>query len=124
MEQPRKRILCVDDETDVIFLLKKYFERYYPLDVSVAENGESALKIMAERTFDAVLTDVNMPGMSGLDLTARILDLYPKTIVVVITGSVELESLAAVKGTRFLAKPVSLAEFKRLIFEVFGLLPS
>jgi len=118
-----KQVLCVDDEPDVIYRIKRFIERRYPIDVTVAVTPEQALEIMEKQEFDAVLTDVSMGTvMTGLDLTAEIIRLYPKTIVVVITGSGDYGMIARAKGLRFMAKPVSIRDFEHMIYENFGML--
>lgn len=123
MDEPRKQVLCVDDEPEIIYRIKRFIERRYPIDVHTATNGHTALKMMSERPYDAVLTDVSMPGMNGLDLTAEIIRRYPATIVIIITGSGDYELMARSKGARFLIKPVSLEEIKHLILQCFGMIP-
>ncbi len=123
-DEPRKQVLCVDDEPDVTYRIKRFVERHYPIDVWTAGNGYMALGMLAHHSFDAVLLDINMPGMDGLSVAAEIIRLYPKTIVVIITASAELEILSRVKGTRFLVKPVAMNDIQTLIYQQFGLMAS
>ncbi len=120
-----KQVLCVDDEPDVIFRIKRFIERRYPIDVTVAVTPQEALEILENKEFDAVLTDVSMGTvLTGLDLTAEIIRLYPKTIVIIITGSGDYGMIARTRGLRFLPKPVSMQDFEHMIYENFGLLPT
>lgn len=120
MSEPRKQVLCVDDDSDVTYVLKRYIERRFPIDVWIADNGYTALGMLCAHAFDAVLLDIGMPGINGLDVAAEIIKRYPKTIVIIITGSRELESVARAKGTRFLLKPVTLDTIRMLIYQHFG----
>jgi CheY-like chemotaxis protein len=122
MNKKRQQVLCVDDEPDITYRMKCYVERHYPIDVWTADNGYAALGMMARHDFDAVLLDISMPGMNGLEVTSEIIRLYPKTIIVIITGSADHEILARSKGARFLVKPVSLDEVRTLIYQQFGLM--
>jgi len=87
MEEARKQVLCVDDEPDITYRIKRFVERHYPIDVHTADNGYMALGMLSQHHFDAVLLDISMPGINGLEVTAEIVKLYPKTIVIIITAS-------------------------------------
>lgn len=65
------RILVVDDEQSLLMTLAANLE-LEGFDVGCANDGEAALGLMATQQFDLVLTDVRMPGMTGVDLFRRI----------------------------------------------------
>ena len=69
----RKSILVVDDEKGQRDILEMILssEGY---DVTTASSGEAAMKFVADRHFDLVLTDLQMTGMSGLDLLKELTD--------------------------------------------------
>jgi CheY-like chemotaxis protein len=121
-DSPNRKVLCVDDEPDVTYRIKRFVERHYPIDVWTAENGYTALGMMTQHTFDAVLLDISMPGMNGLEVTAEIIKHYPQTIVIIITASGDHEILSRSKGARFLIKPVSMNDIRVLIYQHFGLM--
>jgi Response regulator containing CheY-like receiver, AAA-type ATPase, and DNA-binding domains len=92
---PSKRILIVEDEPKVGFFLKESLEslgRGYA--VSQVETGEAALAEMARQPFELVVTDLRMPGMSGLDLLSHVREVAPDTRTILITayGNDEVES--------------------------------
>src|SRR5258707_15419646 len=86
----RKSILVVDDEKNQREILETILsgEGY---DVTTASSGEAALKFVADRHFDLVLTDMKMTGMSGLDLLKELTDFDKSIIVIMLTahGSVD-----------------------------------
>src|SRR5436190_2388978 len=86
----RKSILVVDDEKNQREILETILsgEGY---DVTPASSGEAALKFVADRHFDLVLTDLKMTGMSGLDLLKELTDFDKSIIVILLTahGSVD-----------------------------------
>ena len=86
----RKSILVVDDEKGQREILEMILsgEGY---DVTTASSGEAAMKFVADRHFDLVLTDLKMTGMSGLDLLKELTDFDKSIIVVLLTahGSVD-----------------------------------
>src|SRR3954454_4815882 len=86
----RKSILVVDDEKNQREILEEILsgEGY---DVTTASSGEAAMKFVADRHFDLVLTDLKMAGMSGLDLLKELTDFDKSIIVILLTahGSVD-----------------------------------
>lgn len=86
----RKSILVVDDEKNQREILETILsgEGY---DVTTASSGEAAVKFVADRHFDLVLTDLKMTGMSGLDLLKELTDFDKSIIVILLTahGSVD-----------------------------------
>jgi two-component system NtrC family response regulator len=104
-----ERILFVDDDAGVREALSFSLEEQ-GFDVTCADSGEAALDETAKASFDVVLTDLRMPGMSGIDLVRELSVRAPQLPCVVITahGSVD----AAVEAMRlgasdFLQKPIS-----------------
>ena len=86
----RKSILVVDDEKSQREILEMILsgEGY---DVTTASSGEAAMKFVADRRFDLVLTDLKMTGMSGLDLLKELTNFDKSIIVILLTahGSVD-----------------------------------
>jgi DNA-binding response OmpR family regulator len=107
--QKQISILWTDDEID---LLKSYIlfleEKGY--QVSTANNGEEALKLVRERAFDLIFLDENMPGLSGLETLERIKSLAPAVPVIMITKSEEEDIMDEAIGSKiadYLIKPVN-----------------
>jgi len=112
------RILVTDDEEGIRSFLAEALERDGH-EVEQAENGAVALGLLQRRSFDVVLTDLQMPEMDGMALLTRVRDEQPETEVIVLTahGSVSSAVEAMRKGAYdFLEKPVdSLAELRLLV---------
>jgi DNA-binding NtrC family response regulator len=87
----RKSILVVDDEKSQREILEMILsgEGY---DVTTASSGEAALKFVADRRFDLVLTDFKMTGMSGLDLLKELVDFDKSIIVLLLTAHGTVDS--------------------------------
>ena len=104
----KKRILFVDDEPAILAGLQRvlYKERRRWELVFVA-GGEQALAEVERGAFDVVVTDMRMPGMNGGELLARIRELHPATVRIMLTGHADrdtiLHALPAVH--QLLAKP-------------------
>jgi len=79
------RVLVVDDEPGMRMTLAANLE-LEGYEVVEAESGSQALDLVKERPFQAVITDMRMPGMSGLDTFRAIRELYPDMAVVLMTG--------------------------------------
>ena len=115
------RILMVDDEPDAQELFRQNFRReirkgVYAFDFALS--GEAALKLLKRQTPPKVLlvlSDINMPGMSGIELLAEIRATWPELGVFMITayGDNATEARARDLGAeRFLTKPVDFATLK------------
>ena len=90
MSALNSRILIVDDEAPIRALLGEHLQ-LVGYDVAQAANGVAALKLLAGGEFDLVLTDVRMPGMSGLELLAEIVRTRPGVGVLMLTASATIE---------------------------------
>jgi signal transduction histidine kinase len=84
MEESDKRILIVDDEEAVRNLFSTYLGENYPC--TTASSVEEALVHLDHEQYALVLTDMNMPGLSGVELLRKIIERYPDTIVIMISG--------------------------------------
>lgn len=89
-----KHILVVDDEQEIRDMLSRHF-RLLGFEVTTAENGVSALEVLAEQTIRVVISDIMMPEMNGIALLQEIRQEYPMTRVIMITGYVTLDNALA-----------------------------
>lgn len=118
----RERILFVDDEEMLAGMGKKMLERL-GYDVTAMTSSLEALETFQDKPerFDVVITDQTMPGMTGLDLSRRILEIRPDIPVILCTGYSTLisEDTAKAAGVReFAMKPLAKREIARLIRKV------
>jgi DNA-binding NtrC family response regulator len=103
-----KDLLIVDDEIDMLQLLKRSLEPELECRIETATSGKGALEILSQRSFDLVLADLKMPGMSGLELLEAIKQEFPDLTVVMMTafGGVETAVEAMRNGAYdFITKP-------------------
>jgi DNA-binding NtrC family response regulator len=89
-----RRVLVVDDDQAACEVVEAQLKRR-KIDVAWRTSAEDALALVAEVDFDAILTDLNMAGMSGLELCERILGTRPDVPVIVVTGYGSMESAVA-----------------------------
>jgi DNA-binding NtrC family response regulator len=113
------RILIVDDELEVVANWTRVLERDAHSCIT-ATVGQRALALLEAERPDVVLTDLQMPGVDGLTLLRRALELDPDVVVIVITGHGTVES--AVEAMRegafdYLLKPLPSNDALRLVVE-------
>ena len=116
------KILVVDDEQDVKVLFQQRFRKEIKeqmVDFAFAYSGEEALTYLRQHNHEAVLilSDINMPGMSGLELLEHIKQKYnePPPIVMMITAYGDQENFDTAKrlgADDFLTKPVDFSVLK------------
>ncbi len=121
-------ILVVDDETDVKTLFEQRFRKEIKngeLDFAFAFSGEEALTYLEGNNHKAVLilSDINMPGMSGLELLKRIKQKYnePPHLVMMITAYGDDENRASAEelgADDFLTKPLDFTDLKERLKKV------
>ncbi len=104
----KRSILIVDDEQDMLGLLKRSLEPDLGCRVSTAASAEEALKQLAESAFDLVLADIRMPGMDGLELLEIVKRKNPDQTVVMMTAFGEIDTaVGAIRSGAydFITKP-------------------
>lgn len=101
------RLLIVDDESVIRDGLKRVLERE-SFVVDTCASGYSAIEIMQQREFDLIITDLKMPGMSGIDVLKSVRTLQPDIPVILITGYATIDTaVEAMKNGAFdyISKP-------------------
>lgn len=91
------RVLLVDDEPSFLEALAERM-RMRGLDVSCATSGREALTAAETHVFDAVVLDLSMPGLDGLETLRRLLELHPDLQVMILSGRATVQT--AVEATR------------------------
>lgn len=112
-----EKILVVDDEILIRNFLAETLQRR-KLKVTTAENGNKALALLKNQSFDLILTDMKMPDITGIDVLRKAKELSPNTIVVIMTafGSIENAVEAMRLGAfNYLVKPFSPDAIEALI---------
>ncbi len=104
----KSTILIVDDEQDMLDLLKRSLEPDLNCRVETAASGEAALKRLTEDSFDLVVADIKMPGMDGLELLEIVKRKDPEQTVVMMTAYGEIDTaVGAIRSGAydFITKP-------------------
>ena len=114
---PLERILIVEDDENLREVTHAQLERE-GYEMSSAISGEQAIPILEKNPHQLIITDLNLPGMSGLDLLKRVRVEYPETAVIVMTafGTVQTAVEAMKAGAYdYINKPVHPYELKSLV---------
>lgn len=113
MAEAPPRVLVVDDDPDVALLVKTVLERRAGCVVDVAEDGNTAIARMTQTRPDVLVTDIEMPGLSGLELLAELRRTEPSIPVIVMTAHVSVDyavSALRAQADEFLTKPLDNAK--------------
>jgi putative two-component system response regulator len=112
----KPRILIVDDERNISEVLSDLFSDTY--DCTTAASAEEAIARLQELEFDLVISDITMPGMSGLDMLPQLKKIAPNTVVIMISGVQTVESaIGALRLGAFdyLMKPFDLRQVEAVV---------
>lgn len=111
------RVLLVDDEQEFVELLAERM-RTRGLIVRTAFNGAAALELAEREAFDAVILDMVMPGMDGMETMRRLLESRPELQVIMLTGYANLPAgIDAIKqgAVDYLEKPADINQLLQKI---------
>ena len=112
MPDPTYKVLIVDDDPFIRRLISSILT-LKGHQCEEANDGIEALEKFTKNPFDAVITDIRMPRMDGIDLTRELLKLQPALPIIVMTGSHDIsiaEEAILARASDFLNKPFSLMD--------------
>lgn len=118
------KILVVDDQQSMRGLARQCLKKLGVMDVALAAGGDQALEIMGTKKFDAVISDLNMPGLSGVELAQKIKG-HPAlkaTPVFLATSDAYRDKANDETVDHFVAKPFSVADMREAIETHLGAL--
>jgi DNA-binding NtrC family response regulator len=113
------RVLLVDDEDEFLETLSERL-KIRGLSVVTASTGAEAINKAEQQDFDAIIVDLSMPGLDGIETTQRIKAISPATEIIILTGHGSVQSgVNAMKqgASDFLQKPVELGSLLEKIGE-------
>lgn len=110
-------ILFVDDQKEMLFLADEYLS-HYGYKVTVVDSGLNAFELVKKRDIDLVITDLRMPGFSGIELVTAIKKYRSEIEIIIITGYGTIES--AIEALKlgcydYIQKPIQFERLKILI---------
>jgi serine phosphatase RsbU (regulator of sigma subunit) len=114
------RILCVDDEVNVLHMFKRTLGREFKLHT--ATSAEAALALLAQYPdFAAIISDYNMPEMDGLEFLKIAEKVSPDSVQILLTGNIDINiSIKAINETkifRYLPKPCAMEVLRKVVID-------
>lgn len=122
MTQRLPSVLLVDDDEDARFLIGSMLRRR-GFEVDTVGSAAECLAHLEASPSRVVVTDVQMPEMSGVDLCRQIRERFPQVIAVVVSGAATktvMADVAAAGAFSFLPKPVKIVDLERMILDAIG----
>jgi HD-like signal output (HDOD) protein/ActR/RegA family two-component response regulator len=119
----KKRLLFVDDDPNMLMGLKRALHSMQEQwDMEFVDSGEAALNLL-DKPFDVVVSDMRMPGISGLDLLNTVQEKFPQTVRILLSGQTDRQSVldAVARTHQFLSKPFDARQLKALLAQTIAL---
>lgn len=124
MAENKGRVLFVDDEPKILQGLRRSLRKHRSRwDMDFAQSGRKALESMERDPADVVVTDMKMPGMSGMDLLEEVRSRWPESARVMLTGHTDPRTVfkSVQSAHRFLGKPCPTKTLARVVESMFAL---
>lgn len=122
-----RRILLVDDEANVLRALQRALRQMFPeqeVEIQVSQDPEQALLRCAESSFDVVMSDYRMPGLTGADFLQVVKALQPDAVRLVLSASNDIgevmEAINRAEIYRYVAKPWEANALGKIFREAFA----
>jgi DNA-binding NarL/FixJ family response regulator len=115
---PQKSILIVDDSNLARMMVKNIISQSFPhWEIVEAKNAEEGIAHVKNQRISIALIDFNMPGMNGIDLAAKLMELDPEIKIHLVTANIQetMRQRADAMGIGFVKKPVSKDDIVKLI---------
>ena len=108
------KVLVVDDQQTMRGLARQCLKRLGVVDVSLAASGDQALDVMMTKKFDVVISDLNMPGLNGVELASKIKahPVFNRIPVFLATSDAYRDQASGGDVDHFVAKPFSVADMR------------
>lgn len=117
------KVLLVDDENEFVDTLAQRLD-LRDISVTASYSGESAMGLAEKIDFDVIVLDVQMPGISGIDVLKQLKQTKPNTPVIMLTGEATVEN--AIQGMKlgafdFLMKPTDTDQLTKKIIQAYAI---
>ena len=120
MGSEKRRILVVDDDEGIrsvlVHMLSSIIQDNH--EIHTAESGEKAVALASQITFDGAFTDMQMPGIDGLETFRGLKKLNPEMVVIIMTGAApqeKIDSALREGAVDCLMKPFTLADVRAVL---------
>ncbi|GAB1468932.1 response regulator [Candidatus Cloacimonadota bacterium] len=113
MDSHRKQILVIDDDLSMLDCVRMSLIDEPTYQVSVCSDPQEALELMQSKVFNVVISDIQMPGLNGLEVLGAVVNMDPNLPVILMTGDVDTDKMRTaiqLGAFDFLRKPFAIAE--------------
>ena len=120
----KKSVLFVDDEPRILDGLRRMLRPLrHQWDMAFAGSGPEALDLLAGQPFDAIVTDMRMPGMDGAQLLKEVMKSQPRMIRIALSGQTDSETMFQVNGMihQYLSKPCDPRKLKSTLINAWSM---
>lgn len=119
----KKRLLFVDDDSNLLMGLKRSLHSMQEDWEMEFANGGAAALTMLDRPFDVVVSDMRMPGITGLELLNTVQERFPQTVRILLSGQSDRQSIldSAARAHQYLSKPFDARQLKTLLSQTIAL---
>jgi CheY-like chemotaxis protein len=117
------QVLLVEDSIEEVFLIRAFLEKGGTYQVTTSQDGDQAARLIKERPFDLVITDLNLPGIDGYDLIRLIKAHVPQVPVLATTGYTAdhyIEHAYRAGANQVLTKPLDRDELLKQVGALVG----
>lgn len=117
----KKNILVIDDDENIIQVLKAYLEDQCGFNTVTSCNAMEGLTKLVEKKIDIVISDIKMPGMSGMEMVQRIKNNYPHIDIIMISGkgdAADIVKAMKIGADNYITKPFELDQVEKVIREL------
>ncbi len=116
----KKKILVVDDEKNLRILYEEELSQE-GYEVDIADSAEMAFKLLEDKKYDAIILDIQMPGMNGLEAMGHILHKHRKQAIILNTAYSQFkDDFESWSADAYVVKSSDLSELKEKIKELVG----
>jgi HD-like signal output (HDOD) protein/ActR/RegA family two-component response regulator len=118
-----KKLLFVDDDAELLAGLRRALHSMRgEWEMEFANSGAEAVNLL-DRRFDVVVSDMRMPGMTGLELLNIVRERSPQTVRVLLSGQSDRQSIlnSVARAHQYLSKPIDSRELKALLSQIISL---
>ncbi len=110
----RQRILIVENDDSILMLLRDFLS-FSGYTVRTAQDGRSGLRLLEEEPFDIMITDCDMPGLNGIDLTRLGRSIKPFLFIIGMSANDKGDEFLKAGADIFISKPLRLSELLETI---------
>jgi CheY-like chemotaxis protein len=124
---PKVQVLLVEDSIEEVFLIRALLEKAGTYQVTTSQDGDQAARLLKERPFDVVITDLNLPGIDGFGLIRLVKANRPTVPVLALTGYAAdhyVEHAYRAGADHVLTKPLDRDELLRQVGALVGTRPA